>query len=389
MTEKRIAAIIVAAGSGSRSGLDYPKQYVSLGGRAVVAYSHESFASHPEISTVIVAIGEGQEEMAREALAPVTDKPQLVTGGATRRDSVKAALDWLQQSGGADHVLIHDAARPFLPHDVIDTLIDALTLQQGAIPTLPVTDTLVRGEQDVMTDMVRRDGLFRVQTPQAFHFEVIFNAHAQVSADAIITDDASLLRALDIDVALVQGDSMLEKLTYPADFARAEAMLSESRIPRTGMGYDVHRLVADKPLWLCGVEIAHSQGLSGHSDADVAIHALVDALLGALAEGDIGTHFPPNDPQWKGAASSQFLEFAKDRVSARGGEIAHVDLTIICEAPKIGPHKEAMRVRLAELLEMHVDKISVKATTTERLGFTGRKEGIAAQAVATLLMPGL
>lgn len=389
MTEKRIAAIIVAAGTGSRSGLEHPKQYVPLGGRAVLAYSYESFASHPEIGTVAVVIGAGQEQMACQALAHATDTPILITGGATRRDSVKAALDWLKQSGGTDHVLIHDAARPFLPHDVIDTLIEALSVQKGAIPTLPITDTLVRGEQEMMTQTVRRDGLFKVQTPQAFHFETIFNAHTQVSFDTIITDDAGLLRVLDIDVALVQGDSMLEKLTYPADFARAEAMLSEARIPCTGMGYDVHRLVEDKPLWLCGIEIAHNHGLSGHSDADVAIHALVDALLGALAEGDIGTHFPPSDPQWKGASSSQFLEFARDRIHARSGEIAHVDLTIICEAPKIGPHKEAMRARLGQLLGIATSRISVKATTTERLGFTGRKEGIAAQAVATLLMPGL
>jgi len=389
MTEKRIAAIIVAAGTGSRSGLEYPKQYVPLGGRAVIAYSYESLASHAEIDTVIVAIGEDQEDMARAALAPVTGAPQLITGGATRRASVKAALDWLQQSGGADYVLIHDAARPFLPHDVIDTLIDALDTHQGAIPTLPVTDTLVRGEQGIVADMVKRDGLFQVQTPQAFHFETIYTAHTQVSSDAIITDDAGLMRALDISVALVQGDSMLEKLTYPADFARAEAMLSEARIPRVGTGYDVHRLVEGKALWLCGVEIAHSHGLSGHSDADVAIHALVDALLGALADGDIGTHFPPGDPQWKGTASSRFLEFARDRVAARGGEIANIDLSIICEEPKIGPHKEAMRIRLAALLCIPVDRISIKATTTERLGFTGRKEGIAAQAVATLLMQSL
>lgn len=387
--QKNVAAIIVAAGMGSRSGLQSPKQFARMGNRAVLAHSYATLAAHPSVDMVIVAIGAGQENMAKAALAPVTDSPILVQGGETRRDSVRAALEALNDEGSVTRVLIHDAARPFVPAKVMDELTRALDEHEGAVPALPLADTLVRGESGVMGAALEREGLYRVQTPQAFHFGTIFRAHRSVPADTAVTDDAGLLRALDIPVALVEGDAMLEKLTYPADFARAEAMLVARRQPRTGMGYDVHRLVEGKPLWLCGLEIPHSHGLSGHSDADVAIHALVDALLGALAEGDIGTHFPPSDPQWKGAPSRKFLAFARERVQQRDGAIAHIDLTIICEAPKIGPHKDAMRENLAALLGIPLDRVSVKATTTERLGFAGRKEGIAAQAVATVLLPTL
>ena len=384
---RTFAAIIVAAGRGSRTGLDLPKQYMPVGGRAVLAHAWAALATHHAIGRILVVIGEGQEEQAREALLPVTDNPELIVGGAERRDSVRAALDRLAAEGGVSHVLIHDAARPFLPLAVIDRLIAAIDQQEAAIPVLPVADTLVRGKDGTMADDVQREGLYRVQTPQLFYFETVLRAHRTVPAEAPATDDAGMLRSLDIPVALVEGDAMLEKLTFAPDFARAQALLATARQPRVGTGYDVHRLVEGKPLWLCGVEIAHSHGLSGHSDADVAIHALVDALLGALAEGDIGSHFPPSDPQWKGAASHRFLTFARDRVLARNGEIAHVDVSIICEAPKIGPHRDAMRARLAELLAIDPSRVSVKATTTERLGFTGRREGIAAQAVATVLLP--
>jgi len=387
MTDSSTAAIIVAAGSGSRSGLDRPKQYQPLGGLAVLAHSWRALAAHPAVGPVLTVIGEGQEEMARAALAPVADDPLFVTGGATRRDSVAAALDHLERQGGCGHVLVHDAARPLLPSAVIDRLIAALGHHDGAVPVLPVADTLVRVEGDAMGGAVDREALRRVQTPQAFRFETLLRAHRHCPADRPVTDDAALLRAMNVPVAMVEGDIMLEKITYPADFARMQAWLSSSRLPRTGIGYDVHRLVAGKPLWLCGVEIAHSHGLSGHSDADVAIHALVDAMLGALAEGDIGSHFPPADSRWKGAPSHLFLSFAKERVAARGGEIAHADISIICEAPKIGPHREAMRARLAELLEVAPSQVSVKATTTEGLGLAGRREGIAAQAVATIMLP--
>ena len=390
MTEGRsIVAIIVAAGVGERAGLGHPKQYAPLGGRAVLAHSVVAFASHPRIGRVIVAIGPGQAQQAHAALGALAQDVTLVTGGATRRESVMAALTAIEQAGGAEAVLIHDAARPLLPATVVDRLLDALERHEGAIPALPVADTLVRSDSGAMGVSVARDALVRVQTPQAFRFDTILRAHRTCPAEAPVTDDAGLLRVVGVSLALVEGDPMLDKLTYPADFARVEALLRAQMLPRTGTGFDVHRLVPGKPLWLCGMEIAHEAGLSGHSDADVAIHALVDALLGALAEGDIGQHFPPHDPQWKGAASHRFLEFARSRVAARGGIIAHVDLSLICEAPKIGPHREAMRARLAALLALPLSRVSVKATTTERLGFTGRKEGIAAQAVATVLLPEL
>lgn len=254
---------------------------------------------------------------------------------------------------------------------------------------LPVADTLVRGADGSMGDGVARDGLFRVQTPQAFMFDTILAAHRCWDESREATDDAQILKEQGHDVILVAGDEGLEKLTYPQDFARAEARLASARTVRVGMGYDVHRLAADEELWLGGIRVPHDRGLAGHSDADVALHAIVDALLGALAEGDIGSHFPPSDPQWRGASSDRFLAYAGDRVTARGGAIDHVDLTIICEAPKIGPHRDAMRARIGEILGLPVDRISVKATTTERLGFTGRREGIAAQAVATLSLPAL
>jgi 2-C-methyl-D-erythritol 4-phosphate cytidylyltransferase / 2-C-methyl-D-erythritol 2,4-cyclodiphosphate synthase len=286
-------------------------------------------------------------------------------------------------------VLIHDAARPFLPGVVVDRLLKALTTAEGAIPTVPVADTLVREAQGAMGDGVDRNGLHRVQTPQAFRFDAIVAAHRAWDDDREATDDAQILKARGHDVILVEGDERLEKLTYPQDFARAEARLATPRGIRVGMGYDVHRLAADEELWLGGVQVPHDRGLAGHSDADVALHAIVDALLGALAEGDIGSHFPPSDPQWRGAASDRFLAYARDRVAARDGVIDHIDLTIICEAPKIGPHRDAMRARIAEILAVSLDRVSVKATTTERLGFAGRREGIAAQAVATLSLPAL
>ncbi|MBK5264176.1 MAG: 2-C-methyl-D-erythritol 2,4-cyclodiphosphate synthase, partial [Alphaproteobacteria bacterium] len=269
-----------------------------------------------------------------------------------------------------------------------DRLLGALDHRSGAIPVLPVVDTLAHGDT-ILGDGVDRTGLVRVQTPQAFDFNTILAAH-RVWNDAMdASDDAQIVRAAGHDVILVEGDSMLEKLTYPGDFALAEQRLVGQCSTRTGMGYDVHRLVADVPLWLGGVHIPHDKGLSGHSDADVALHALTDAIFGALAEGDIGSHFPPSDPQWRGAASVIFLEHARERVAARGGQIAHVDLTIICEAPKIGPHRDAMRSRIAEILRITPDQVGVKATTTEGLGFAGRGEGIAAQAIATLTLPGI
>jgi 2-C-methyl-D-erythritol 4-phosphate cytidylyltransferase / 2-C-methyl-D-erythritol 2,4-cyclodiphosphate synthase len=375
-----VAAIIVAAGKGERAGGGVPKQFALLGGRPLLVHSVDAFLSHPRVSSVHVVIGEGQYDLALSALEgrPVTS---LATGGKERKDSVHAGLEAAQASG-AKLVLIHDAARPFLSAVMIDRLIDALDAADGALPALPVVDTLAKSGSTI-GDVVDRDGLVRVQTPQAFHLDAIMTSHQRWNG-GIATDDAQMARAAGFMVIAVEGDPMMDKITVSADFAAAEARLAAGKVSRTGMGYDVHRLEFGKELWLGGILIPHDKGLAGHSDADVALHALVDALLGAAGDGDIGTHFPPSEEQWAGAASTRFVEYARDRIAARGGLIDHVDLTIICEAPKIGPHRSAIRARIAALLQIEQDSVSIKATTTERLGFTGRGEGIAAQAVATV-----
>ena len=382
----KTVALIVAAGQGSRAGGDVPKQYRTIAGKAVLAHAHEAIAGHGAIDAVFVVVADGQQHVARALLG---DEVQVVAGADSRRGSVRAGLEAIDAAGGADIVLIHDAARPFLPAAVVDRLLEALADSEGAIPTLPVADTLVREDGGTMADTVKRTQLHRVQTPQAFRFATILAAHRAWDEARDATDDAQILRASGHDVMLVQGDERLEKLTYRQDFARAEALLAPAYVTRVGMGYDVHRLAPGEPLWLGGVLVPHDRGLAGHSDADVALHAMVDAMLGALADGDIGSHFPPSDPQWRGAPSDRFLAYARDRVTARGGRIDHVDLTIICEAPKIGPHRDAMRARIAAILDVPIERVSVKATTTERLGFAGRREGIAAQAVATLSLPAL
>ena len=382
----KTVALIVAAGQGSRAGGDVPKQYRTIAGKAVLAHAHEAIAGHGAIDAVFVVVADGQQHVARTLLG---DEVQVVAGADSRRGSVRAGLEAIDAAGGADIVLIHDAARPFLPAAVVDRLLEALADSEGAIPTLPVADTLVREDGGTMADTVERAQLHRVQTPQAFRFATILAAHRAWDEAHDATDDAQILRASGHVVMLVQGDERLEKLTYRQDFARAEALLTPAYVTRVGMGYDVHRLAPGEPLWLGGVLVPHDRGLAGHSDADVALHAMVDAMLGALADGDIGSHFPPSDPQWRGAPSDRFLAYARDRVMARGGRIDHVDLTIICEAPKIGPHRDAMRARIAAILDVPIERVSVKATTTERLGFAGRREGIAAQAVATLSLPAL
>jgi 2-C-methyl-D-erythritol 4-phosphate cytidylyltransferase/2-C-methyl-D-erythritol 2,4-cyclodiphosphate synthase len=285
-----------------------------------------------------------------------------------------------------DRVLIHDAARPFCPPQVIDRLIAALDTTPGAVPVLPVADTLALAGP-LLGSAVPRETLARVQTPQAFHLDAIRAAHAAWDVTREATDDAQMVRAAGYDVATVEGSVLLEKLTFPADIAAAERRLAPSLVSRTGLGFDVHAFAPGDGLWLGGVFIAHDCALAGHSDADVALHALTDALLGTIGEGDIGTHFPPSDPQWRGAPSSVFLTHARNLVGAAGGRIDHVDVTIICEVPKVGPHRAAMRSRIAALLELEEAKISIKATTTERLGFTGRGEGIAAQALASVRLP--
>jgi 2-C-methyl-D-erythritol 4-phosphate cytidylyltransferase/2-C-methyl-D-erythritol 2,4-cyclodiphosphate synthase len=375
----KTVALIVAAGSGTRAGGEVPKQYRKLAGKALLAHAIDHLGL-PGIDAIQVVIGEGQEAAYAEAIG-ARPLPAPVVGGTTRRESVRNGLDALARLGDVDRVLIHDAARPFIYLDVFERLIEALEDHEAAIPALPAVDTMVRG-RGMLEEIVSRDHLFRVQTPQAFRFEPIRCAHAAWS-DGEATDDAQIARAAGMSVAIVAGDPALEKLTYEADFLRTEAALL---VPRTGMGFDVHAFGPGDHVWLCGVRIPHGRGLQGHSDADVALHALTDALLGAIAAGDIGDHFPPSDPQWRGAPSSLFLEHARNLVNAAGGRIVHADITIICETPKVGPHRDAMRQTIAALLRLPVGRISVKATTTERLGFAGRGEGIAAQAVASVMM---
>ncbi|MEA3390409.1 bifunctional 2-C-methyl-D-erythritol 4-phosphate cytidylyltransferase/2-C-methyl-D-erythritol 2,4-cyclodiphosphate synthase [Sphingobium sp. CCH11-B1] len=380
----RTVALIVAAGQGRRAGGENPKQFRTVAGKPVIVHAVERLMVM--VDAIHLVTGADQEAEARRLLK-AWDLASVTIGADSRRGSVRAGLEAIAQGGGAEIVLIHDAARPFLAPEVVKRLLAALDGAAGAIPVLPVADTLVRSGDGAMGDNVDRTDLHRVQTPQAFRFDEILAAHRAWNDAEEATDDAQILRRSGHDVMLVQGDERLAKLTFPEDFARAEAMLP--RVTRVGMGYDVHRLAPEEQLWLGGILVPHDRGLAGHSDADVALHAIVDAMLGALADGDIGSHFPPSDPQWRGASSDKFLAYARDRVVLRGGLIEHVDLTIICEAPKIGPHRDAMRQRIADILSLPIDRVSVKATTTERLGFAGRREGIAAQAVATLSLPAL
>ena len=380
----RTVALVVAAGSGSRAGGELPKQYRRLGGKALVAHALDHL-DHPAIDNVVVVIGPGQQPLLEEALAGRMPSA-IVTGGTLRQQSVRNGLEMIARDGGAEIVLIHDAARAFLPGRVIDELVAAARQDGAAVPALPVVDTLARGDGSLGA-VVPRDGLVRVQTPQAFRFDDILRAHRAWPEGQEATDDAQIARAAGITVTCVQGDTMLEKLTYEGDFARAQARLAAAFVTRTGLGFDVHAFDAGDGVWLGGVLVPHGRKLKGHSDADVALHAITDAVLGAIGEGDIGDHFPPSDPQWRGAPSSIFLEHARSLVVKRGGRIDHVDVTIICEAPKIGPHRPAIRDSIAGILGLQSSQVSVKATTTEQLGFTGRREGIAAQAIATIRMP--
>jgi len=372
-----IAAVVVAAGQGLRAGQPVPKQFAPWRGKPVVRHSVEALAA-AGIAPIIVAIPQGAETIAGSALAGIAGI-RLITGGETRQQSVRLGLEAL--AGDApDLVLIHDAARPVLPAAVTERLIAALAVQPAAIPVLPVVDSLAEERDGMMHGAADREKLRRVQTPQAFRYSQILAAHRTWTGPTSAGDDAQVAQAHGLTIAHVAGDEALQKLTFAHDFAAQQPAV------RVGTGYDVHRLEDGGELWLCGVRIEHTQGLAGHSDADVAIHALVDALLGAIGAGDIGQHFPPSEAKWRGAPSARFLEHAAGLVSEAGYRIGNIDITIICEAPKIGPHREAMRVRLADIAGIDVPMVSVKATTTERLGFTGRGEGIAAQAVATLLL---
>lgn len=372
-------ALIVAAGKGERAGGGVPKQYRMLGGKPVLRWAVESLIRHPAVQSCRVVIGKGQEEQARAAITGL-DVGELIEGGAERADSVRAGLAAIE----GDAVLVHDAARPFCPPSVIDRLIASLEFYEGAAPVLPVGDTLAR-IGDTLEAPVDRSGLVRVQTPQAFRLGPLKSAYEHWSGPSP-TDETTVLGAAGMKVAAVEGDPALDKLTRPADFDRAEQWLAGAMRPSTGMGFDVHAFGGEGPLMLGGVEVSHDRGLVGHSDADVVLHAITDALLGAAGLGDIGEHFPPSEARWKGAASSLFLSHAVDLLHARGAIIDHVDCTIVAEAPKVGPYREAMRARIAEIAGLGIDQVSIKATTTEGLGFTGRREGIAAQAVASIRM---
>lgn len=370
-------AIITAAGRGNRAGGAAPKQWRDLAGRSVLARALDAFAGFERVVLVVHA-----EDMAR-AIAEFGGRVTIVTGGETRAASVRAALDTLEGSP-ITHVLIHDGARPLVEDAVIQGVIDAL--QSGApaaAPALPVTDALWRGEGGLVTGTAAREGLFRAQTPQGFALAQISTAHRLHPQDA--ADDVELARKAGIPVAITEGSETNLKITWPGDFARAENLLGAAMDIRLGNGYDVHAFGPGDHVTLCGVRVAHEVGLMGHSDADVGMHALTDALYGALAQGDIGRHFPPSDPQWKGADSAIFLRHAADLARARGFRIGNADVTLICEAPKIGPHAQAMQDRLADIAGIEPGRVSVKATTSERLGFTGRREGIAAIATVTLI----
>jgi 2-C-methyl-D-erythritol 4-phosphate cytidylyltransferase/2-C-methyl-D-erythritol 2,4-cyclodiphosphate synthase len=387
----RFSAIVVAAGSGSRAGLSKPKQWLMIGGRPVLRWSVESIRA-AGAQDIIVVLASGAKNLADEALQGL-DGWVSAPGGATRAQSVCSGLAALGERSDDDAVLIHDAARPFVNSRHINRLLEALTTADGAIPALPVADTLKRAGAEGVVETVAREGLWRAQTPQAFRLGAIRRAYALWPSDAgEPTDDAGVLERAGGRLALVDGDPLLMKLTYPEDFAMADAVIAQMSAAdiyatRIGQGFDAHRFGPGDAVWLCGVRIDHDQTLIGHSDADAGLHALTDALLGAIGEGDIGDHFPPTDPRWKGVDSAVFLSHAVDLIHARGGRIVNVDVTLICERPRIKPHREAMRLRLAELLALPVDRISVKATTTEGMGFTGRGEGLAAQAICAVETP--
>jgi 2-C-methyl-D-erythritol 4-phosphate cytidylyltransferase / 2-C-methyl-D-erythritol 2,4-cyclodiphosphate synthase len=385
----QIDVVIVAAGRGVRAGEGIPKQYRQLAGRPVLAHTIGAFAGHAAVRRVQVVIHPDDAALYSGAVAGAARLLPPVAGGDTRQESVRHGLAALAATP-PDRVLIHDGARPLVPRPVIDRVLAALDAFAGAIAALPVQDTLKRDNGGIAAGGVDRAGLWRAQTPQGFDFAAIRAAH-EAQHGGNLTDDAAVAEAAGLAVALVEGDEDNLKLTNAGDFARAERLL-ERRLgdTRVGTGFDVHAF-SDEPgrqLILCGVPLSHARGLAGHSDADAGLHALTDAILGALAEGDIGEHFPPSDPRWRGAASEQFLRYAAERVAARGGLIANADVTLICEAPKIAPHRAAMRARIAAILGVAAERVSVKATTTEKLGFTGRGEGIAAQATATIRLPG-
>ncbi|SDK34423.1 bifunctional 2-C-methyl-D-erythritol 4-phosphate cytidylyltransferase/2-C-methyl-D-erythritol 2,4-cyclodiphosphate synthase [Aliiruegeria lutimaris] len=377
---EHVAAVIVAAGRGSRAGGPVPKQYQPLAGRAILAHTVDRFRGHARVDEVVVVINPDDAPLAKRLLP---EDVALVSGGDSRDASVAAGLEALGPQ--VSHVLIHDGARPLVPDRVIEHVLDALADFPGAAPALAVTDALWRGEDGRVLFPTPRDGLFRAQTPQGFDLAAIRAAHD--AHPGLAADDVEVALAAGLDVAITQGHEDNIKVTLPSDFERAEQILRKGQKMdvRLGNGYDVHRFGTGDHVVLCGVTVPHPRGLQGHSDADVGMHAITDAIYGALAEGDIGQHFPPSDPQWKGAASEIFLRHAVELAASRGYRIGNIDCTLVCERPKIGPHASAMRAALAAIMGLEADRISVKATTSERLGFTGREEGIASIATATLV----
>jgi len=380
-----VAVLVVAAGKGERVGGIVPKQYASLMGKPVLRWTLEALARQTDVTAIQVAIRPEQEALYADAVAGLNLRAPIV-GGATRQESVRLGLEALADAV-PDIVLIHDAARPLVSDRLIAAVIASLEAgADAAVPLLPVADTLKKHDGSAW-NTVSRDGLHRAQTPQGFRFAKILRAHRHF-AQRNVTDDMALAELAGLHIREVAGEEENLKITTPEDFVRAEAQLrAKLGESRTGMGYDVHKFVAGDHVWLCGIKVAHDHALEGHSDADVGLHALTDAILGAIGEGDIGVHFPPSDERWRGAPSWKFLDHAASLVRRKGGAIVHCDVTLICERPKIGPHREAMRARIADILSLDIARVSVKATTTEGLGFAGRQEGLAAQAVATVRLP--
>ncbi|HEY4076081.1 MAG TPA: bifunctional 2-C-methyl-D-erythritol 4-phosphate cytidylyltransferase/2-C-methyl-D-erythritol 2,4-cyclodiphosphate synthase [Rhizomicrobium sp.] len=375
----RLAVLIVAAGKGERAGLGIPKQYEKLAGKPMLRRTVEAFGG--QNCSIHVVIGQGQAELAAKALAGL-DLPVPVTGGATRQESVRLGLEALK-ADPPEFVLIHDAARPLVSPQVIAGVVDALESgADGALPMVAAADTLRRRGPDGCWTLVSREGLYRAQTPQGFVYAKIVDAH-RAHAHEDVTDDVALAELAGLKVEMVEGEEKNIKVTRKEDFALAESLMGAGDV-RTATGYDVHKFTDGDHIWLCGISVPHTHGLEGHSDADVGLHAITDALLGCIGDGDIGQHFPPTDERWRGAPSWKFLDHAASLVRAKGGAINHVDVTLICERPKVGPHRQAMRDKIAEILAIDPSRVSVKATTTEGLGFTGRREGIAAQAIATV-----
>ncbi|MFC7050729.1 bifunctional 2-C-methyl-D-erythritol 4-phosphate cytidylyltransferase/2-C-methyl-D-erythritol 2,4-cyclodiphosphate synthase [Emcibacter nanhaiensis] len=382
----KVAAVIVAAGRGQRVGGETPKQYLTLGDKTVLYHTVKKFLNHPQIDRIVVAIHPDDVMLYNKAIGILKLMPP-VYGGETRQQSVLCGLEALV-SEAPDIVLIHDAARPLLSEELISRTIETAKTKGSALPALPVADTLKRVENDLVSGTVDRTNLWRAQTPQAFNFTEILEGH-RTARGMNLTDDVAVAEFVGLPVAITDGEERNFKITSKEDLEKAELMIGTGQFRiRTGQGFDVHAFEEGDAVILGGVKIPHSRKLKGHSDADVALHALTDALLGAIAAGDIGDHFPPSDDKWKGAPSDTFLKEAVRLVEKKGGEISSLDLTIICEAPKIGPHREAMRRTIAEICGLDADLVSVKATTTEKLGFTGRGEGIAAQAIATVMVSG-